>query len=637
MQDKALLTLYYLLQEDDYVTSEFLADQMHLGMRTVRKRIRELDDILRDCGAGIEAKPRFGYRLEVTDRRALLQWIEDWEAEGNLEEKIPGNNEERISCLLAYLLNQDRYIKSEDLGEFLCVSKGTLTSVLKQVEQVLNQYKIVLERRPNHGIRAVGREFDFRRCMGEWFVRKGVVKSLGEERQNDELTRIARRVLDCTGKYGLRFSEAAFERFVSDIYIQIRRIRELRLVDIPLDDLRGLTDLEWQFVREITDQLSAFYDMKFPREEQMYVALHLAGKRMVGCEAQNELNFVIREDIDKLAFGMLELIYEDTRIDFRGNFDLRMSLNQHLVPLDIRLRYDVPMTNPMVSEIKQNYSMGYTIASQAASVLRQHYKKEISEDEIGYLALIFALALKKLEEKNNVEKTSILVVCNSGKGISRLLMYRFEQLFDDYLDRIYVSNLFELENFDFSLVDYVFTTVPITKHIPVPIQEVGPFLEQKDIITVRKVLERGRHGFIQKYYKREHFLTEIGGTDREEILKNLCRQVCMHQEPLPGLYEAVMRREAVCSTDFGNLVAIPHPYQAMTEETFVYVAVLEEPVMWERYPVQVVILTLIGKRADKDIQRFYEVTTDFIADHAAVGKLLDKPDYDTLLETLTKR
>ncbi|MEQ3265938.1 hypothetical protein AAA084_01085 [Dorea longicatena] len=38
-----------------------------------------------------------------------------------------------------------------------------------------------------------------------------------------------------------------------------------------------------------------------------------------------------------------------------------------------------------------------------------------------------------------------------------------------------------MESFDFSKIHYVFTTVPITKEIPVPIVEVGMFLGQDDV------------------------------------------------------------------------------------------------------------------------------------------------------------
>ena len=51
----------------------------------------------------------------------------------------------------------------------------------------------------------------------------------------------------------------------------------------------------------------------------------------------------------------------------------------------------------MLSEIKEHYIFAYTIASQAAGILREYFKAEISDDEIGELAEIFELALEQRE------------------------------------------------------------------------------------------------------------------------------------------------------------------------------------------------------------------------------------------------
>jgi lichenan operon transcriptional antiterminator len=84
----------------------------------------------------------------------------------------------------------------------------------------------------------------------------------------------------------------------------------------------------------------------------------------------------------------------------------------------------------------------------------------ISEGEIGYLALIFALALE--QQKNpDYSKYNILIVCSSGQGRARLLMYKYQQTFGKYINQIYLCNQFELNGFDFSKVQYVFTTIPI--------------------------------------------------------------------------------------------------------------------------------------------------------------------------------
>ena len=79
----------------------------------------------------------------------------------------------------------------------------------------------------------------------------------------------------------------------------------------------------------------------------------------------------------------------------------------------------------MLSEIKEHYIFAYTIASQAAGILREYFKAEISDDEIGELAEIFELALEQREAAKR--KFSILIVCASGASSSQLLKYKYSR------------------------------------------------------------------------------------------------------------------------------------------------------------------------------------------------------------------
>lgn len=637
MQDKALVALFECLSEEEYTTSDKLADMLKISLRTVRNRIKELNYSLKDCGAFIDAKPRYGYRISIRDSALYHEFREECKREYIATEQIPSTGKERVSYLLAYLLNHDDYVKSEMLMDFLYISKGTLTSTIKQVENMIAPFGLKLERRPGYGIRVMGDEFNIRRCMGEYLVHKRLLRDFGEERQSGELDVLAKLIMECADIYGIKFTESVFERFVNDIFIQIKRIRSHHYSTVPQEGISGLRQREVGFIDEIQRRLSEQYGIEMPKSEQLYIAVHLAGKRMVGDQTANERNFIIQENINKLSVDMLETIYEQVGIDLRSNFELRMTLNQHLVPLDIRIRFGLPLANNMLDEIKEKYMMGYNIAAIAATVLHEYYHKPVAEDEIGYLALIFALAWEQMGLNKEIRKFRILVVCNSGKGISRLLMYRFKQVFSDYISHIYVSDLQELSSFDFKQVDYVFTTVPIRQNIPVPIQEVGVFLEEKDLRNVRRVLESGCKGYLVHVYREEHFFAYISGNTREEVLEEMCRRIYAQRSFPSGLYESVMEREFLWSTDFGNQVAIPHPNKIMTDETLIYVAILEKPIIWSRYPVQVVMLMLIGRLEGKELQDFYEMTTRFIADREAIDRLIEKRNYESLTEGLMKQ
>lgn len=285
-----------------------------------------------------------------------------------------------------------------------------------------------------------------------------------------------------------------------------------------------------------------------------------------------------------------------------------------------------------MTEIRENYAFAYTLAEKCAMELVRYYQQEIPEDETGYLAVILALGLE--QRSKNVRRSKILIVCGAGRGSSRMLRYKYEQEFGAYLEKISVCGLHELPVFDLEQVDYVFTTVPIHRKIPVPIIEVGQFLGNADIVRVKGILERGHIDFLDDYYREEQFLVEMEGSTREEVIRNLC-SVIEKQRCLPeGFMEAVMERERLAQTDFGNHIAMPHPYKVMTEETFVYVAVLKKEILWSRHPVQLVVLTAVCEKEDRNLPRFYDVTTKLFMQEDMVRQIIEKRSFSVLMQIL---
>ncbi len=58
------------------------------------------------------------------------------------------------------------------------------------------------------------------------------------------------------------------------------------------------------------------------------------------------------------------------------------------------------------------------------------------------------------------------------------------------------------------------------------------------------------------------------GKTKDEVLKNLCRKV-EQEKGLPETFTAsVLKREELTPTDYGNLVALPHPERAFQERAF---------------------------------------------------------------------
>lgn len=630
MLTKEQRLLLELLKEDKYITASELAQRADCSSKTIRTRIKDMNETLEQLygsAAAVESKPRFGFRLVLEPGVRRDELCKPSGAGGG--EHVPATPGERADFLLFHLLDRCGYVTISELADMLYVSQGVVKTALKNTENILARYGIHITRRPGYGILAAGEETNIRTCLVDMYMdRRGHYLENENALKNSE--RLSQIVLELMEKGRISLQETAYHNFIKYIFISVRRIRQGREVDFKRETQVQIDSSNMEFIECLSEKLEVLYAIDIPPNEKEYLAIQLAGKRVIG--NNEEGNLVFHEDLNGLVSQMMDITYEEFKLDLRSNLDLIMLLNQHMIPLDIRLRYNIPLVNPMLEDIQKNYPFACTIAERASVILKEYYGKEIPQGEIGYLAVIYALGLEK--QKPVTLPGNILIVCSSGKGSSRLLAFKYRQEFGAYVKDIKICNLFELGQINFEEIDYVFTTVPIHQPVPVPVYEVSLFLSSEDIVYVRSILEKGNKGFLKDYFAKELFFTGIGAQNKEQVIHELCQKAHKVLNLHRDFEESVLYREELSTTDYGNMTAIPHPYKPMTETTKVIVGILEKPVYWGRSHVQAVFLISIGKQEDTNIQRFYQSITQLLTDKSCVQSLICNHSLETFLNHL---
>ncbi|WP_297285938.1 PRD domain-containing protein [uncultured Brachyspira sp.] len=617
MKSKYIKELLSIISNESYITAEMLSKKLQISEKTVRTKIAELNKELENTGIRVVSKARYGYILECDSHKDISNI--------NFNAHIFNDFEYRLKYIFEHLINNNNtYIKSDNLINALDISKTTLTNTLKIIEDNIKYYNLKIERKPNYGIKLVGKEFDIRNCIIDYYLKQQIYDKKYINKTIEDL------VIDFIKKNDIKLSEVNLENFILYISVSIERIKENKNISDYNDDniLKDVKKEELKLAKKLANILEKELDIKLNDIETIFIAIHIASKSLL----VNTENYIIQNKLDNVVQDMLDLIYGNLKIDLRDNLNLRLLLNHHMIPLDIRIRYNVLQKNPMLSDIKTNYSLAYLIASEANTVLKTYYNKEISDDEIGFLALLFQIALEENNEKR--KKLNILIVCGSGKTTSKLLMHKYKKEFYDYIENIYTTDLIMLKDFDFSKVDYIFSTVPIVVQVPVPIVHIGLFLETNDIIKVKNVLDLSENDFLNNYYDKKLFSTNIEGNNREEIIKNICKNIKKYIDIPDNFYDLVMKRESLSETDFGNLVAIPHPFEIVTDKTFVFVAILEKPIIWYKNNVQVVFLVSISNERDDNLKKFYQYTVDFLLNEKNVIKLIENKSFENLMYLL---
>lgn len=629
MSSIRLRHLLGLLKTDEWSTAQQLAVQIGRSEKTVRTYIHELNGMLEGHGARIVSQPRCGYRLHVDDKDAFDAYLAKSALAGG---SAPQSARERTDYLIVGMLYLMDYVKAQDLCNVFYISGSTLSSCLRAAEEIYAQYDLKLDRRPNHGMRVIGDETNMRRLIAERYVREQIYPAeLGHDARTF-LARLVRTARGLLAEYDLPLTEFSFESLMD--YCVVARSRVLAGFTLKLenDDIPEVDGRVHEVAGRLLDAMDltdALCGERVLSDERRYLELYLEGSRIASFGGRNGSNFVINERCDRLTVEILRLLTDECGINLLDNFDLRMQLNQHLAPMAIRLRYGIRAHNLLLGEIKRNYPLACQMAIIAGEVLRRHFGGEsIPEDELGYIAIILQLGL---ERGRLIKKHDVLIVSDLGRSSSALLRSRLEQCLGSHIGKIYLCDRFGLETYDFSKVDFVFTTFPIMVPVPKPVLQIGPFLDDVDAHRVEDML-RGdvTLDVVDAFVGPERFLTDVFATTREGVLEEMCRRICAHESVDEDFTELVFAREKVIQVSLGTGVALPHPYGIASDATFAYVAVLPCPVEWHNDSIRVAILVSMGRTDEGDDRRrvLNETLARFAFDAKAIGHLAQNPTYE---------
>lgn len=635
VKEKRFIELINILLDGEYKNSEEISNEINVSSRTVRNDIKELNAILNRDVAKIVAKPKLGNLLNIYDKNEFDKFFNELRNKSDSNFNILIDSYDRSKYLLSYLLNKNEYVKVEDLCEKIYVSKSTLTYDLKLVRKMLKEFNLNLNTRPNYGIKVEGTEFNIRLCISKYLINsKGILDE--EVKGNEIIKKIENILINEIANSSIRLSDVAFRNLIIHIYISIIRVKisNTKVINkLSLDQDRYAEEIE--ISKRILYRLEKELEISLPEMENEYVAIHLAGKKIVDLSKSSKAdNLVISSEINNMVIDMLNLVYEALKVDLKNDFELIMMLSLHLISLKVRLEYDMSMQNPLLDEIKSTQSFAYMIANQACDILREKYDKVVSEDEVAYFALHFSLALER--KRTIFSKKNVLIVCSSGRGSAKLMVYKIKSEFGSYINNIETADLYSLKDYDFTNIDYVITTVNINFSIPRPILEVNYFFESSDLKAIKNMLTDESKSEIIKYFNEDLFFSDMEFNNKEEVLKFMCKKIEDVKEVPSNIYSMVMKREELAVTEFGNMVAIPHPYKAICKETFVAICILKKPIKWDKKKVQFVFLMCIEDNDEKDLGKFYQITSKLLTNKCYITELIKKKEYSVLNKLLSE-
>ncbi|WP_088783916.1 BglG family transcription antiterminator [Streptococcus pneumoniae] len=511
---------FLIKNKERFVTSKELAEYLSCSDRTVRNVLKLIEKTMIIQGVRLISKQGQGYQIFFENQGAYQEFRQTYELEEDYTKTAVSKGDDRLVFILNKLLFEQVPVLFDDLADELYVSRSTLSHDFRKIRVMLSEYNLSIESRANKGVYVSGEERDKRRFIINYFLENQFFKTIhcyvkfNFFDQTVPLEEFARIVLDECQEANLKLSDFVLQNLVVHISLSVIRLKsgfEIKNIDCQMTDdaiERKVAQRILSKVREVTNQ-------EFPVQEIDYITLHLLAKSQ---QCQKNQKNISEEVLKKSLFKTFQNLGLDDMYNFSSDFQLIEGLITHLMTLQVRLESRITLNNPLVDEIKQNYSDIFFMTREILANMDKFLEWTISDDEVAYVSLHFLAAMERSKEST---KFNILAICATGFGAAQMLRNRLETEFGKRVEVVDVIGYYELNQEKLKGIDFIVSAVDLSNlYFQIPVFKVSVFLKSDEMEMIRKAMDQMQvssyvqsskinkfenNGFRQ-YFSKENFL-----------------------------------------------------------------------------------------------------------------------------------
>lgn len=627
MNTRNYTVLKYLKEVGEYVTSEQLSAICHVSTKTILKDIQSLNEDMKVTDNYIDVKPSYGLKLVINDIDAFSDFSASYRP---FQDYFVFSVNEREDWVQKYLIEEDKWIKSEYICEMLFISPSVLSQCLKTIRKSLAQYDLKLVQKPHYGMKVEGREFNKRLCLSAIYMtyidqREDFPGKQFNEEELEVINTITSVLDHVLTRFEISMSEVSVQNFIIDIFVLLKRVKQgilLKATEKMVIDISRWTEsiVAVEIAKEIKRQL----DIELGDQEIVSLSIHLASKRIIRHYDESIHRIIQNFDVMQIVDNMLNNIAEQWHIDFTQDRELCSMLTLHLIPLEVRSRYNVVLQNPLTIKIKQQNILAYQLAVSACNQLVDYHGNNLSDEEISYIALHIELALLRKQIK---EKKNVLIMSGGGRGTSSILAYQIKELYNKYINEIKMVDYIGIKKYDFSHVDLLITSAPIKEELPISIIEVNYYLTEQDKKKIKNYLDDQEIFHMSLHLEENLILRNINISKKEDVIAYMIQHTIKQED----LIEKMIENDYIGNYELENMVAVLS-CQANIPESKVIMAILEKPILWNKRKVQLIIMPIIGAHMNLQVLDLFKELSLLVQNALYIKKIIKQQNYKDILD-----
>lgn len=578
--------LSFCLEQEDYVSVDVLASFLQTSKRTIFRELEHIDGLLSEYHLHMDSRPRKGIRLcgETIDKEKLKDCL--------LQQGTNYlNKEERRNLLIFEILRTNEVMKMFYYANLFQVSETTISSDLDEIEPWFQKYNLKILRKPGSGIELSGNESDYRKALTsilqekilgnpayhamnvydtqtilkQIFMEEGIMKLLNQD--------ILKRVLEVFHEFYHelnldQYTQSSYVGLIIHLAIAIDRILKGEAI-VEQPKILAVMRQEEAMIQavKISKLLEEEFDVEMPEIEIAFIAMHIQGaKKNLVIKETDEITFTMKENqLLELIYQMIAAFDDARKEELMQDKQLLDGLMAHLKPTLIRLRFQLPIHNPLTEQLKYMYSDIFERSKLACTCIETMLKCKVSEAEIGFVAMHFGAAIERVgKEKKKQREIHVGIICSSGIGVSALMAARVKSIVDEHV----VIKTYALAETEKDTESELYISTFAFEH-PIKTVVVNPLLSSHDIENIHSAIQDIREHMPakEKVSKEISDLNEISkaifkllpsiqmkecpDVKKEDLIHYICKDVGEGSLAIERKLKEREQKQSVIFNDFG--------------------------------------------------------------------------------------
>lgn len=499
LSNRCLAIIRLMLDEQGFVTIKYIADTLHVSVRTVKYDLDKIRWWMKDNGIRFISLPKKGVMIEESDKEDVWHMID---FEGN---DYFFSSDERVTNLIYYFLTSYQGESLDEIAQNSNISKNTMLRDMEKVEKWFQEHGIIIRRKQKKGISFSISESDVRRLLVELIVEnKNINESIEYYAFKNKISAVNIKSLEIENEIAktVKIDEIVglIEKFLNNSEYHISDVNMIYLIYFSLVQrfrianghyIRTNLNAGLGAVKQIYDRLcdvTEFVDsFDLPAFRKVAEITYIS--KIIHAYIDGSSVIQKNADFTEIIYNeVVRRVLEITHCDISKDIDVSTAMKLHISSMINRISIKVPYRNVMLDDIKERYKDSYNLADAIFTEISEKYNIEKYDDEIGFIAIYLNQALDRIfKDTENFHYVNTILICSQGHARVSYLVKSLQERFNriKIIDKI---SVFRMKDYNFDDVDLILTTIELPFPVIKPVIKVNPILNKRDIDKIETFL-----------------------------------------------------------------------------------------------------------------------------------------------------